>query len=141
MTVHNATEFCKLVEATLGWTPPAGPPFRRYQSMAKRVTEKMAVLNQGRLDPLYTWHTLELAVELCRREHLPRNPLGVLRHVERAVQMSKVPEADLWQRVVGAIHDERAIGDPDGWADRLVRAQGDYQREVLEDWTKARAAS
>lgn len=134
MTISNVTEYCKVVESTLGWVPPPGAAFRRYQAMASRVNKRLRDLDPN----LYTWHNLELAVELCRREHLPRNPLGVLKHVERAVEMSVVPAPDLWQRVVGAIHDERAIGDPDGWADRLARAQGEFQREVLEEWRLAR---
>lgn len=129
---RTATEYCRLVEARLGWMPPAGPEFRRYQAMAKRVNNRM-------LDEpgLFTFANLALAVELLAREKTARNPLGVFAHVERAVAMAAVPELDVETQIREAAAYETERGDPAGWVTRLTRAVGSYRQTVLNEWKES----
>lgn len=126
----NATEYCRLVESVLGWEPPVGPPHRRYQAMASRVTRRMQETG-------YTFEHLALGVALCWREKLPRNPLGVFKVVPRACEKAVQPEADIESQVRDAIAYEQLRGDPEGWAVRLTRAQGIYRQHALDDWREA----
>lgn len=108
MTIKNVTEFMVLVENRLGWQPPGRRGSVRYNVEVARVKERL------KANPdLFTFRNLELAVELCRRERLPRTPLGVLAHVQRAFDMRKDDvddlEVDIWQ----AMATEIARGDPD----------------------------
>jgi hypothetical protein len=131
MTINSATEFCKLVEARLGWAPPDfGPPYTRYQTEAAKVKRKVAK------DPfLYTWANLELAVELCVREkrHIV-NPLGVFYHVTRAVEMANTDDDAVEAAIQAAMRVEGILGDPDGWVVRFSRAQGHYRLQALREW-------
>lgn len=127
------TAFCQLVENRLGWSPPpGGPAYRRYVVEAAKVKRKIASNPE-----LYTWAALELAVELLARERLPRTPIGVFSHVERALTMARLPETDLEEQIRSAMRYEGLRGDPGGWVTRFTRATGPYRAEVLDEWRRA----
>ena len=134
MTIKNATEYMTLVENRLGWQPPGRRGSLRYNVEVSRVKERL----QANPD-LFTWRNLELAVELCRRERLPRTPLGVLAHVQRAVDMRKDDLDDLEVEIWQAMSKEIANDDPDGWATRFARAQGIHRQQLLHEWKETRA--
>ncbi len=124
------TAFCKHVEGRLGWEPPdVEPQWRRYMVEARKVARKR------QQDPnRFTWRNLTLAVELLRRRQLTRTPCGVFAYVDLAVERANVEPTDLETAIVDAINAELCVGDPAGWAGRLMRARGSYRREVLEEW-------
>lgn len=123
------TEFCKIVEARLGWSPPAGPPFKRYQAEARKVTNKIAT------NPvLYTYENLLLAVELLVREKQPRTPIGVFGHVDRALDLALDKEVPVEEQIREATAIEARRGDPDGWVERFARAVGIYRPQTLQEW-------
>lgn len=130
--VAGPGQFIDAVENTLGWSSTlAGPRWKVRKIEAGRVAKRVAT-NPA----LYTWPNLMLALELCRRERLPRAPLGVFAHVERALEMRRVPEHDLEERIRAAISAERANGDPDGWTTRFARAAGYYREEAYQQWLR-----
>lgn len=125
----NATKFCQLVEARLGWAPPQGPAFKRYRPEASKVLKRQAT------DPiLYSFDNLALAVEFLARERRTRSPLGVFAYVQPALEVAKIPETDLESEISAAMSREAHRGDPDNWVERLARAVGPYRREVLIEW-------
>lgn len=133
MPLKTATDFAKLVENKLGWiNPRPGPEFKRYQSIAKRVVDKMT-------EDRVSFDDLELAVELLWRERKPRSPMGVFAHVERARAKSVDIETDVEVEIRHAMAVEEQAGDPEGWVIRFSRATGPYRREALNEW-KARWA-
>lgn len=128
------TDFVRACEQRLGWENPTDhlPSWKRYQSTVKRVRARMAE------DPsLYTVHNLMLAVALLEKEKKPRTPLGVFAHVQRALDLALDHEPDVEAQIREAIAYETRLGDPSGWVGRLVRAQGAYRAEVLQDWREA----
>ena len=127
--VRTPTEFCKAVEARLGWAPPSGPDWKRYQSTASRVAARIATNPE-----LYTWRNLELAIELLAREKKPRTPLGVFAHVQRAADLAAEVEDDLEQQIREATAYEQHRGDPAGWVTRFARATGHYRAQALAEW-------
>ena len=130
--MKNATEFCKAVEARLGWLAPEGPAYQRYRIEVGKVNRKIAT------NPtLYTWRNLELAIELLSREKKSRNPMGVFAHVERAVELAVEPESDIETQIREAIRHETHRGDPAGWVTRLNRAMGHYRVEALREWRES----
>lgn len=126
------TEFCKLVEAHLGWEAPAGAPHQRYRAEASKVKKKIATNPD-----LYTWHNLQLAVALLRREKKPRSPVGVFSHVNRALDLSLDRDTDVEEQIRKVVAYETALGDPAGWAVRFARATGAYRAEALAEWREA----
>src|SRR4051812_23932896 len=84
------TEYCQLVEARLGWLPPEGVAFRRYQGEARKVTSK-----QKTNPSLFSFDNLRLAVELLAREKKTRTPIGVFAHVQRAIDLAPAKEPDV----------------------------------------------
>lgn len=127
---RTATEYCQLVEARLGWLPPEGPAWSRYNVMAGRVKRRMADFD-------VTFADLALAVELCVKEKRPRHPLGVFHAVPIARAKANQPEPDLEFNIRAAIAYETERGDPAGWVDRLHRAQGPGRQQALEDWKES----
>jgi hypothetical protein len=130
--MKNATEFCKAVEARLGWVAPNLPAYARYRVEAAKVKRKIETNPD-----LYTWRNLELAIELLSRERKSRNPMGVFAHVERAVEMAVEPEADIETQIREAIRYETPRGDPAGWVARLTRAVGHYRSQALREWQES----
>lgn len=129
MNANTPTAFVKHVEASLGWEPPTGPEWKRYQGEARKVATKRAT-NPG----LYSFENLRLAVQLLRRERKERTPVGVFSHVERALDLRLDVETDIEQDIRSAIRLEARRGNPDGWCERLTRAQGYYRKAALEEW-------
>lgn len=127
--LKNVTEFMVLVENRLGWQPPGRRGSVRYNVEVARVKERIKAQPD-----LFTYRNLELAVELCRRERLPRTPLGVLAHVQRAVDKRKDDVDDLEVEIWEAMSHEIARGDPDDWATRFSRASGVYRQQLLNEW-------
>lgn len=128
----NATEYCKLVENRLGWVPPTGAPFRQYRAEAAKVKRKIATNPD-----LYTWENLRLAVELLAREKQSRTPLGVMAHVDRALDLALDREHDVEQLIREAISYESHRGDPAGWITRFARATGAYRAQALAEWQES----
>lgn len=126
------TSFCQLVEGRLGWAPNVSaqtPNWQRYRVEARKVARKLDE------DPArFTWRNLRLAVELLRRRQLTRTPCGVFAYVDLALQKANTLPDDTEAAVTRVMHAELAVGDPDGWAARLMRARGRYRLEVLEEW-------
>ena len=135
MVVQNATQYCRLVENVLGWSPPRrrnDKPWTGYAALAKRVNEKITT------DPvLFTWANLELAVELLRREKLPRNPLGVFAHVARAVKPAVESESDVEVEIRKAIAYEVLRGDPGNWEVRFARVHPSLRAQTLDEWRES----
>lgn len=123
------TEYCQLVESRLGWLPPEGLSYRRYQQEARKVTTK-----QQTNPALFTFDNLRLAVELLAREKKTRTPIGVFAHVQRALDLAQDTETDLEIDIRAAMRVEAHRGDPDGWVDRFARAVGPYRAEALAAW-------
>jgi hypothetical protein len=131
--VKTVTEFCKRVESRLGWVPPAhGPKYSRYYTTSNRVARKMS-----ENPSLYTFHNLELAIELLAQERKPRTPLGVFAHVERALALAAEDEMDVEVMIREACTYEEQRGDPQGWVTRFSRASGDYRAEALQEWRES----
>lgn len=127
------TEFCVLVENRLGWRPPQGPQWRRYQAQARQVASLIA------LNPeLYTERNLRLAVELLAREKKQRSPVWVLSHVERALDLALDPEHEVEHEIFKAVSHEVMAGDPDGWVVRFSRASGGFRKQLLDEWRSSR---
>lgn len=129
------TTFCQLVETRLGWSPPRPelPSWRRYMSEAAKVKRKVAA------DPVrYTWHNLQLAVELLVREKTSRTPIGVFAYVDRALARSAIPDEQIDGQIAEAIQLETAVGDPHDWVGLLTRARGRFRLEVLTRWQELR---
>jgi hypothetical protein len=124
----NGTEFCKIVENTLGWMPPD-------RGWKKYIFHSQAVVTKMQSNPtLYTWDNLLAAVELLRREGQPRSPLGVFAHVERAIERKRDVDTDVEKRIWFAMTVENRRGDPDGWGVRFARAMGPFRWELIEEW-------
>lgn len=123
----NAVEYCKLVEARLGWQPPEGPEWSRYNAMAGRVKRRMAQTGD-------TFEDLALAVELCVQEKRPRHPMGVFFSIPIAKAQAKEPETFLDTEIRAVIAYETERGDPAGWVDRMHRAQGIHRQRALNEW-------
>lgn len=123
-------EFMRHVENTLGWHPPKG--YAAQGAYAQRISARMGE------SEAFTWHNLELAVELLRREKLPRSPMGVFHHVARAVAMEVDVEEDLDVAVRNAIAIEVAKGDPDGWESRFTRCHPLYREQLLTEYRSTR---
>lgn len=123
-------QFIDAVENTLGWSSALrGPRWKVRKIEAGKVDKKRAT-NPA----LYTWPNLMLALELCRRERLPRTPTGVFAHVERALELRRAPEVDLEEAIREATAREVAAGDPDQWVTRFARSAGHYRKEAYEQW-------
>lgn len=125
----NATQFCKLVEQRLGWEVSAGPDWKKYMTEASKVERKRAT-NPS----LYTWENLRLAVELLAREKTSRSPVGVLSHVDRALDLALDTEHDVETEIRKVIAYEVGRGDPNGWEQRFARTDGPYRQEALNEW-------
>lgn len=128
----NATEFCKLVEARLGWEAPAGSPRMRYRAEAAKVNRKIQTNPH-----LYTWDNLQLAVALLVREKKSRTPIGVFAHVERALTVATEQEVDVEEQIRAIVAYETSLGDPMGWVVRFSRAVGHYRVLAVEEWKAA----
>lgn len=132
MTAMTPTDFCRIVEARLGWEAPRGPEFRRYNVEAAKVARKIST-NPS----LYTWDNLLAAVALLARERQSRTPVGVFAHVDRALDLALDPEHDVEEEIRQVIAYETSLGDPEGWVVRLSRATGQYRRMALDEWKQA----
>jgi hypothetical protein len=126
------TAFCQMVENRLGWSPPDGVPWRRYQAEAAKVKRK---INTN--PDLFTWRNLTLAVEFCAREHLERTPVGVFSYVQPALEAAVEETTDLEDQIMQAVRVELAKGDPDSWVGVLTRAQGRFRVEMLQEWQRS----
>ncbi len=124
------TQFCQLVETRLGWCPPdIDEPWKRYIAEAAKVKRRRAK------DPhKYTWRNLRLAVELCQRKGLTRSPVGVFAYVDQAIAKAVELPDDLDAQIDRAVAAELGHGDPDGFADRMARARGDYRAQLYREW-------
>lgn len=130
----NAIEFCKHVEAQLGWEAPAGADRRRYIPEAGKVKRRITT------DPeRFTWENLLLAVELLRKEKKSRSPIGVFEHVDRALDLALDTEVDVEADIREATRAEAAKGDPDDWVVRFSRATGEFRRRALDEYRRAQA--
>lgn len=134
MTVRNATEFVVLCENTLGWVPDTTQPLWKARVvMAGRVNRAI------KKDPArFTWHNLELAVALLRRERQPiKSPLYVFYHVDDAVAAALSQEArPLGERIDEAIAACQAEPSEQAqyWVGRLTRASGPARQDVYDQW-------
>lgn len=128
--VNSPTSFCTYVEAELGWdNPNAFKGYQSYMTEAAKVKRKIAT----RPD-LYTWKNLQLAVQLLKREHQTRTPVGVFAHVERAQESATADDIPVEVDVQRAIAAEQLRGDPDGWIGRFMRAAPAFQTQLLMEW-------
>lgn len=135
MSTMSSTAFCKYVENRLGWSPPNAPYKYKYMAEAKRVEENIADNPE-----LFTYDNLKAAVELLARERKFSRPSGVFVHVVRALNLVRDKEVDLDIDIRHAMSIEAAMGDPNGWVERLARAVGPYRTQALQEWRSGRAS-
>lgn len=129
----NAVDFCRLVEARLGWEAPTGKrSYQAYTAEAGKVKRRIATQPS-----LYTWENLLLAVELCARKKMPRTPIGVFAHVEQALELARESDSDIEQQIREAIAYEVKRGDPAGWATRFSRTANHYRKLALIEWRES----
>lgn len=131
MIIRNGTEFCQLVENTLGWEPDETlPPWKVMSAEVGKLKRKMATKPK-----LYTWENLTLAAELLRRERKTvTSPAAVCWHVERAIRAAnQTVTSDIVGHIHAAVTEAFLAGEPE-WVERLARAIGDGRYEVLEQW-------
>lgn len=89
---------------------------------------------------------LALAAEYCKQHHLPvANVAWLYRHIAPAIrwrnERSRAARvAQLDDLLAEAIQIESDNPDSE-WLDRLVRARGDYKREVYEAWLRRSSSS
>ena len=85
---------------------------------------------------------LAMAARYCYRRHIPIK--GVWELVAFIVPAAKAAGRDrvspLGVEVREAVANERSREDPSPeWVDRLLRARGEFRRDVLDQWEQARS--
>lgn len=141
MTAHNATELVVLCENALGWVPDSSMPLWKARSIqAGRL--KTAVAKDPRK---LTWHNLELAVELLRRERQTiSSPMFVIYKVDEALRLAQAPVSrPIGELIDAAIGREMAAPTERGsyWVGRFSRAVGKARLEVHAEWFAERGAA
>lgn len=132
LTQKDAKAFIQRLENTLGYLP---------RNRSQDVTLLLKAMEDK--PTLYTWHNLDLAVEMLRRQrktvHTSR---AILLYVEQAVALANAPVvttpiADLIEAAIAHEQEHRADGF-EAWIGKLIRSKGDYRHEVYADWLAAR---
>lgn len=132
----NATEFCRIVENTLGWVPTGNendPPYKRYMAEAGKLNRKIKTNPE-----LYTFENLVLTVTWLRRRRHVSTPTGVCWFVKDALKEAPEPDAlntNVTRRIFEAITEAMVAGEPD-WVERLARASGSARDDVLGEWNE-----
>lgn len=124
------------------WTEDNTEPYPKWAGMqAHRLFLSMRKRRASQQDFLD-------CVDYCARHHIRiENAIWVFSHYsEMKREARRVAEAapgELEQLLNEAVLRERSLAAEDSaeWIQRLVRAQGDYRKEVLTAWAQARNLS
>lgn len=140
MAVKNATELIILCENLLGWDPPDDKPLWKSRAIeAGKLNKKI------KTDPkLYSWHNLELALNMSFEEREPiTSPVALCWRVERALRKAEETQ----QYTDPELETQKALDWEMGrspseertyWVGRFTRVHGGVaRRDLLNEWKEA----
>ena len=139
MTITNATGLVVLCENRLGWVPDQTKELWKARAIQAGRLNKAIAKNPA----LYTWHNLELAVELLFRQRQPiQSPMFVLYQVEEAVKLAAKqaeprPLGELIDEAI-AVEQAQPSSQQHNWVGQLTRAVGSYRRDAYDEWLAER---
>lgn len=123
------------------YNPERDGPYQKWSGLeAHKLFLTMRKRNATNADFIVSvdyCHALRMRIE---------NPVWVFKNLADARlwrEQQRAAPSDLAEEVRQAVLHERALAAPDSneWMTRLLRARGDYRREVLDEWKAARSPS
>lgn len=119
------------------WTEDNPEPYKKWAGL--EAHKLFMVMRKRRV----TQADFLLCVDYCHRHHIRiENATWVFKHYAdaKAEQRDQARPADLEQQIEKAVAHERSFADgmSPSWIAKLTRSQGQYRREVLGEWEKAR---
>lgn len=131
------TEFCKLVENTLGWEADASKPdWLRYNIEAAKLRKRVE-------SQRFTEADMMLVLRWAQRERKVLSPSNLTYHVDQARKAAgrrndSVP-LQIDQAISVAVqHEYEHHPDDMTWVRRLTRAVGPARHDVINEWKEAR---